>query len=188
MRVEWAAWDVSDLMHEARGWWRARQWGNAVEARSDLGLASPAPMLDRVASSSLLQHTIGARGAGTLRALLAAGVACMARRFNSKLVPSPDCPHCDLMVEVPNSWPPRWQRAPETLWHKLWECPAWQGVRGAVQPPDGDTEGTTGLVCHPRVEPGGRLLPALAQQAQAPAPRQCAPQLSGKHSKHKQWL
>ena len=140
------------------------------------GPAIPAPMLGRVASYALLAQTFGPRGAGTLRSVVAAAVACMARRYNSKLVATPECPHCDCMVDVPGPWPPRWQRAPETLGHKLWECPAWQEVRGAVQPPDGDTEGTTGLVCHPRDEPGGRVVPALALQAQAPVPRQCGPQ------------
>ena len=84
-----------------------------------------------------------------MRALLAAGLTTMFRRWNARKAESPTCPHCHGAVE--------------TLQHRLWWCPVWAHLRlaadGQEVRPTGPDEGQTGLVSHPAEEPAGCLPP-----------------------------
>eukprot|EP00660_Eupelagonema_oceanica_P019435 gene19435-biopygen13324 len=113
-RMSLGAWE-----HEVREAARLAAWRAAETRRRQFhdDFAGIGEGIDRAATMSLhgWKRLTGLER-GYLRVIIAGGVYSQRRLHEMQLVPSPNCPHCDMNVE-------------ENAQHMWWECPAWQRVR-----------------------------------------------------------
>ncbi len=102
------------LRHLVEAWLRT-QWPGLVSRRQEFQGADAG--IDRWLSLRLLRtDALPADQQGALRAIMAGDVTTDAAA--AKWTGSPLCPFCSA--------------APETLWHRFWECPRWERQRAAA--------------------------------------------------------